>query len=175
MTDRSTPEEYRAEQRALRSMHRIIGDLLHLARENEQVGERAATDVRDVADRAWRTACRDEDDAELVPDDALGDVVADEDRLRQLFENLFRNAIDHGGSDVRVRVVATADGFAVADDGSGVPEADRDRVFDRGYSTSDGGTGFGLYIVREIADGHGWAVRLTESDDGGARFEIRAA
>ncbi|MFB6161219.1 MAG: PAS domain S-box protein [Haloferacaceae archaeon] len=63
-------------------------------------------------------------------------------------------------------------GFYVADDGPGVPEADRERVFDRGYSTSDGGTGFGLAIVERVADAHGWDVRLTESDDGGARFEV---
>ncbi len=41
-----------------------------------------------------------------------------------------------------------------------------------GYSTSDDGTGFGLAIVTEIAEAHGWDVRVTASDDGGARFEF---
>jgi signal transduction histidine kinase len=45
-------------------------------------------------------------------------------------------------------------------------------VFERGYSTNAEGTGYGLDIVAEIADAHGWAVVLTESDGGGARFEI---
>ena len=64
-------------------------------------------------------------------------------------------------------------GFFVADDGPGIPPADREAVFDAGYSTNDGGTGFGLSIVQEIVDAHGWRVAVTESADGGARFEIR--
>jgi signal transduction histidine kinase len=47
-------------------------------------------------------------------------------------------------------------------------------VFDSGYTTGDG-TGLGLPIVRSIADAHGWSVSVTESDAGGARFEIRTA
>ncbi|WP_044958209.1 sensor histidine kinase, partial [Halarchaeum acidiphilum] len=60
----------------------------------------------------------------------------------------------------------------VADDGPGIPESERERVFDVGYTTAEGGTGFGLNIVREIADAHGWSVSLVESEDGGARFEF---
>ena len=45
-------------------------------------------------------------------------------------------------------------------------------MFEAGYSTSDRGTGFGLSIVSEIADAHGWTVEATEGADGGARFEI---
>jgi len=48
----------------------------------------------------------------------------------------------------------------------------RDDVFDAGYSTLEDGTGFGLAIVTEIAEAHGWTVGITESDRGGARFEI---
>jgi signal transduction histidine kinase len=62
-------------------------------------------------------------------------------------------------------------GFYVADDGPGVPEAERERVFEFGHSGSDG-TGFGLAIVRGIAEAHGWRVSLTESESGGARFEF---
>jgi signal transduction histidine kinase len=46
-------------------------------------------------------------------------------------------------------------------------------VFDDGYSTRPSGTGFGLSIVREIADAHDWTVEVTESADGGAGFEFR--
>jgi PAS domain S-box-containing protein len=63
-------------------------------------------------------------------------------------------------------------GFYVADDGPGIPEADREAVFESGYSTSNDGTGFGLSIVAEIADAHGWAVDVTESAADGSRFEI---
>jgi PAS domain S-box-containing protein len=73
---------------------------------------------------------------------------------------------------VAVEVGPLPDGFYVADDGPGVPEDRRDRVFERGYSTTREGTGFGLSIVEEIAAAHGWTVAATEADGGGARFEV---
>jgi signal transduction histidine kinase len=76
---------------------------------------------------------------------------------------------------VTVTVGGLPDGFFVADDGPGIPPEDRERVFETGYSTSAEGTGFGLRIVREVAQAHGWDVSVTESDGGGARFEIRGA
>jgi signal transduction histidine kinase len=45
-------------------------------------------------------------------------------------------------------------------------------VFEQGYSTADDGTGFGLSIVREIVEAHGWEITVTEGANGGARFEI---
>ncbi|MEF8807977.1 HAMP domain-containing sensor histidine kinase, partial [Natronomonas sp.] len=65
------------------------------------------------------------------------------------------------------------DGFFLADDGEGIPESERDSVFGPGYSTATEGTGFGLAIVKEIAEAHGWDIDVTESNEGGARFEIR--
>ncbi|WP_318569083.1 PAS domain S-box protein [Salinigranum marinum] len=79
------------------------------------------------------------------------------------------------GDAVTVTVGGLPDGFFVADGGPGVPPRDRERVFETGYSTSAEGTGFGLRIVREVAQAHGWDVSVTESDGGGARFEIRGA
>jgi signal transduction histidine kinase len=99
-------------------------------------------------------------------------VVADPDRLQRLLENLVRNAVEHGGDDVTVVVGGLDDGFYVEDDGRGIPEADRRTVLESGYSTANDGTGVGLHIVDRMADVHDWALRVTESDDGGARFEI---
>jgi signal transduction histidine kinase len=98
-----------------------------------------------------------------------GVVSADPERLGSLFENLFRNAVEHGGAD-RVRVADRETGFVVDDDGSGVPEETRERVFDRGFTTNEDGTGLGLAIVESIADAHGWSARVEESPAGGARF-----
>jgi PAS domain S-box-containing protein len=152
-------------------MERLIDDLLALAREGRLVDETEPVAVAAIADDAWATAATA--GAELAVE-AEATVEADADRLRTLFENLFRNAIDHGGDDVTVTVGdidGDARGFYVADDGPGIPAEDRETVFERGYSTEHGGTGFGLAIVREIADAHGWSISATESDDGGVADE----
>ncbi|WP_232833748.1 nitrogen regulation protein NR(II) [Saliphagus sp. LR7] len=85
------------------------------------------------------------------------------------------NAVEHGGSDVTVRVGGLEDGegFYVEDTGRGIPEDVRTAVFEQGYTTSAEGTGIGLSIVEEVADAHDWAVRVGESEEGGARFEFR--
>ena len=85
-----------------------------------------------------------------------------------------RTEPDDGAGSVTVTVGALngSEGFYVEDDGPGIPESERETVFERGYTTSRDGTGFGLAIVQEIAQAHGWAVELTESGAGGARFEF---
>ncbi|MFC7068451.1 histidine kinase N-terminal 7TM domain-containing protein [Halobaculum lipolyticum] len=65
-----------------------------------------------------------------------------------------------------------AAGFYVGDDGAGFPASDRETLFEYGRS-SGGGTGLGLAIVADVAEAHGWTVRATDADDGGARVEFR--
>lgn len=71
-----------------------------------------------------------------------------------------------------VRVGELDSRFYVADTGPGIPESDREAVFDAGYSTAKDGTGFGLPIVDRTAEDHGWEISVTGSDRGGARFEV---
>jgi PAS domain S-box-containing protein len=84
------------------------------------------------------------------------------------------DSVAHGSTNdgVTVTVGDLPDGFYVADDGPGIPEADRDRVFDAGYTTSQDGTGFGLRIVEQVVEAHAWDIEVMEGDEGGARFEI---
>lgn len=73
------------------------------------------------------------------------------------------DAVEHGPTEgdpetaktTTVHVENTDDGFAVEDDGPGITAADRESVFETRYSTSAEGTGFGLAIVRRIAEAHG--------------------
>lgn len=164
------PEEHLAAiERAHERIHRLIEDVLALAVQGDQVGATEPVDLETAARVAWDTVATD--DATLRIEGG-GEVEADRTRLLQLFENLYRNAITHGGADVTVTVGTVDGGFYVEDTGPGVPEADRDAVFESGYSTAPDGTGFGLSIVVRIAEAHGWAIELTEGADGGARFEV---
>jgi len=167
-------------EHALDRMGALIDDLLTLAREGRPVSEPEAVALADLAGTCWRTVATAGATLEVGTDRT---VRADPDRLRQLLANLFRNAVEHGstssdsdargeGEGVRVTVGDLERGFYVADDGPGIPADDRSKVFQSGYSTADEGTGFGLPIVREIVEAHGWAVDLAESADGGLRVEI---
>lgn len=155
---------------ALDRMDVLITELLELAQSDQQIGETTAVRLRPIIDAAWQHVATET--AELVTPDGDPELVADESRLQQLFENLFRNAIDHAGPDVRVTVATTPNGFYVADTGPGIPDDERDKIFKTGYTTDGNGTGFGLSIVQQIVAGHGWEIQITDSDDGGARFDI---
>ena len=154
---------------ALERMDTLISDLLTVARSGEQVGEVQCVALGSVSGDCWRTV---ETDGASFAVETQQMVRADSSRLRQLLENLFCNAVTHGGENVTVTIGDLPDGFYVADDGSGIPADRREWMFETGYSTTADGTGFGLDIVREIARAHGWELALTDSDDGGARFEL---
>jgi signal transduction histidine kinase len=160
-------------QDAVDRMENIVSDVLWLAREGKDIGTTEAVSLCEVVEAAWSVVG---DDAERATLDGtgtdLGTVDADVDRLTQALENLFRNAIEHGGQQVTVTVGRLDSGFCVADDGSGIPASDRDDVFDAGYSTATEGIGFGLRIVEQIVTAHDWESGMAESADGGARFEI---
>jgi len=152
---------------AATQMERLIEDLLTLAHEGERVGEPESVALDVAAEEAWRHRAGPVT-LEVETDEQ---VEADFERLCELLDNLFCNAIHHGDADT-VRLVGTDDGFAVADDGTGIPADRRDSVFERGFTTSEEGTGFGLAIVETIARAHDWTITVAESESGGARFEI---
>jgi PAS domain S-box-containing protein len=156
-------------ERAHERMRTLIDDLLTLAQEGDTATDPTSVDLTTIAEECWRNV--ETADATLVVDTDRT-VRADGSRLKQLFENLVRNAVEHGGEDVTVTIGELDDGFYVEDDGPGIPEADRAEVFDAGYTTSADGTGFGLRIVEQVAKAHGWEIRLSEGVDGGARFTI---
>jgi PAS domain S-box-containing protein len=154
--------------RAVQRSQTLVEDLLTLARDGARVRDVTTVDLAALASECWDAATTDEATLAVETEQTLR---ADRVRLQQLLENLLTNAVAHGGT--RVTVGDLPDGFYVADDGPGVPSTERQRVFEAGYSTAREGTGFGLAIVQEVADGHGWTVRVTESESGGARFEVR--
>ena len=171
-------------ERAHERMAELIGGFLKLARAGAGIEATTQVPLADVAAEAWnnvRTA-----DATLRIETERS-VETDRDRLLQLLENLFRNAVEHGStgrrtgsrndaehsnSDVTVWVDDRPDGFLVADDGPGIPPSERETVFESGYTDDSANTGLGLAIVDQITDDHGWCVEITEGPDGGAAFEF---
>jgi two-component system, OmpR family, sensor kinase len=104
--------------------------------------------------------------------------------LRRLMRNLLENANRYGGGEVQMTVRAGTPGAAVeievCDRGPGVPEAERERIFEPFYRSShaserDGGVGLGLALVRSIAQSHGGTVHCRGRDGGGACFVVRLA
>jgi len=193
---------------SLDRMVRLTDDLLTLARAEEQLDEVEPVDLAALCEKCWRTVETSEASVEIETDQTIR---ADPGRLKQLFENLVRNSVEHGSTgpdsqarqdsvehgstssqpgvddgaehgstssrtesddDLTVRIGDLDGGFYVADDGPGIPAEQRDELFERGYSTKQDGTGFGLSIVEGIVEAHGWEIAVTESDAGGARFEI---
>jgi signal transduction histidine kinase len=167
--------------RAIHRMGEIDADLRELTAVDRDSLDPERVNVARAAHTAW--AHVDTDDATLeVPDNDI--ILADSDYLLHVFENLFRNSVEHGlpeepdaamgdGGGLTVIVGPLEDGFFVADDGPGIPAEERDSILDHGYTTTESGSGLGMSIVRTIADAHEWSVSVTESDAGGARFEFR--
>lgn len=197
-----TRDELEEIETALDRMERIVEDVLTMAREGQPVEETAPVSLTDVANHCWRNV--ETEDATLEVVDSMT-FYADRSALEHIFENLFRNAVEHGHSEsetinpshrrsdsntatqvtghvvvedggkrdtLSVRVGALNDGFYVEDDGAGLPEIAEGQLFDSGVTTHKQGTGFGLSIVEKLVNAHGWEVRATDSDGGGARFEI---
>nr|WP_225307718.1 MULTISPECIES: HAMP domain-containing sensor histidine kinase [unclassified Haloarcula] len=184
---------------AMDRMGTLIDRTLTLARSGHVISDTETVDLAELVDSCWEAVPTG--DATLK-NEVTAVIDADPDRLRHLFENLFRNAVEHGSMDTRpgaddsvehgstgsqaesedalehgnsgllIRVGETAEGFYVADDGSGIPPEKRDAVLDDGYSTIDGEGGLGLAIVQRIVEAHGWDIDVAASDEGGTRFEI---
>jgi len=212
-------------------MAQMIEDVRELTRIDRESASFESVDLESEATLAWSQVRTD--DASLTVED--GPVTADPEYLRHVFENLFRNAVEHSSTspdshahqdavehsstspDSHTRQDAVehgstspdshahqdavehgspnsdADspqesqeqnglelwvgplddgGFYVEDNGPGIPESEREDVFEYGYSTDSDGSGLGLSIVQNVADIHGWDVSITEGSDGGARFEF---
>lgn len=163
--------EFRPVLEALERIETLTDELLVIAKGGIRDVSTAEVSLEVIAREAWGLV--DTRSADLRVAGGIS-FEADRNRLDHLLENLYRNAIEHGGDDVTVEVgqIPGGDGFYVADDGPGIDADVRNEIFDPGYSTADDGTGLGLNIVKEIVDEHDWTIDVVESETGGARFEI---
>lgn len=153
-------------------MEILIENILTLADNGESVEDLEWVDSRNLCEQCLRNLPISDDKVRI---NIEGEILSDRSRLGQIIENLLTNAVTHGGNDVTVTIGRTdgGNGFYVADDGKGIPEEQRNQIFQTGFSTCSDGIGLGLAIVHEVVQSHGWTINVTESTDGGARFEIR--
>ncbi|WP_372911421.1 PAS domain-containing sensor histidine kinase [Salinigranum sp.] len=165
--ERHDSDDLRRVARALDRMNDLIDEVRNSSR--GATLDVSTVPLASVVRSAWDAV--ETRDALLVVD-TRARVVADPKRLQRLLENLFRNCVEHAGAASTVRVGDLHDGFFVADDGPGVPAELRETVFRTGFTTASDGTGYGLGIVRELAEMHGWRIEVTTDPSGGARFEV---
>lgn len=168
-------------------MSALVDDLLILARLDEGVGRSAPVDVREVVAEAASRPRRRPVRLELSAPGGAAVVDGDRRALARVVDNLLDNAARYATSSVVVRVGVAVGGESpavrihVLDDGPGIPEADRERVFER-FTRLDasrdrdaGGAGLGLAIVRAVVERHGGTVSVGTRPDGapGAAFVVR--
>jgi signal transduction histidine kinase len=157
----------------------LVADLLLLARLDEGAAlPQGEVDLDDVVRAEVRRPRRLAVDASRV---GAGRVRGDAGHLTRVARNLLDNAARHARGRVEVSLVGDGNQvvLAVDDDGPGVPEAERERIFERftrleeARSRDAGGVGLGLALVRRIVERHGGTARVVESPLGGARAEVR--
>jgi signal transduction histidine kinase len=166
--DTAADEDVAKIDESLHRMDEIIDDVLRVARAKQDLEGIREVDIETIAGHAWKSI--EAETVTLTVEDS-GSVLADPGRLQQLFENLFRNVTEH--TDAERIWVGIADGeLYVEDDGPGIPESEREHVFEEGHTSNEDGTGLGLSIVGEVAAAHDWEISVADGREGGARFVI---
>ena len=164
----------------------MLGKLLDLSRlEGGQRPTLGMVDVNEIAKRAVSAASAGAAHRGVrlsIADTEPSVVLGDESGISQVVDNLVENAIKFTPANGHVQVaVAPSEGevaVTVADDGPGIPAAERDRVFDRFYQTDGGrgvrerGVGLGLTICREIVSAHGGRIWVDENKPRGSVFHV---
>lgn len=163
-------------EREMENIEGFVRSLLSYTRNQEP--QAAAVDLRAVAEQvagdvelgtSKKTSVRVQGGREWA--------WADEEQIRQAVRNLVMNAVDavDAGGEITLRIGSEADGrpwIEVEDDGPGIPDDVRNRVFQPFFTGKPGGTGLGLAIASRIVEDHDGQLELMEGSRGGARFRI---
>ncbi len=166
--DRETTEYITKVENSLSRMEEIIESILNRAHSG-RVPNKELLSLENIARTAWSNINTQSASLTVRTNQELS---ADSTQLLQLFENIFRNSIEHGDDEINVYVESTSAGFFIADDGPGIPENQQEDIFEQGVTYSKEGTGQGLSIVSNVVEAHGWSISVSTSDHGGAKFDI---
>jgi signal transduction histidine kinase len=146
----------------------IISEMLEMSRHGRTVRDVDVVPLESLVTEAWSNVETETLELQLECDHLI---TCDPKRVLSLFENLFRNAVEHAGPESTVRVGSFAGGFYVEDDGPGIDEADRDKIFEAGFTTDEEGTGYGLLLVSEICGAHDWEITVEDGIEQDATVE----
>jgi signal transduction histidine kinase len=175
-------EHLNLSQEGIKYMEKSIKDLLDFTRASEL--NRAQFSIEQILDESIKMLADSLDLKKIVleknyPDESP-QVLVDGDKLRQVFLNVLRNAyeaVDEGGKiSISVFLLKERPGkkikVEISDNGSGIPEKDRDIIFEIFYTTKTTGIGLGLAIARKILEQHNGSIRVDENMNKETLFEI---
>jgi len=154
---------------AQKHMADLIEDLLALSRQGKWAGETEPVNLKEISITCWQAVTGIEPSIRIETEKQI---LADPTSLSRVFENLFTNAVQYVGPNVTITVGELPDGFYIEDDGPGIPNEERELVFEPGHTIVEEGTGLGLTIIKHVIEAHGWDIRIVEGTHGGTRFEI---
>ncbi|MDQ7989623.1 MAG: HAMP domain-containing sensor histidine kinase [Candidatus Dactylopiibacterium sp.] len=157
----------------------IAEQLLDLERLNRSMSDAEPLDLvqicrevaEDVAPVVISNGYTFEFEAPPVPVRVTGDPAS----LRRMFMGLIQNAVAHGNGAGLIRMVLSADAtVSIVDEGPGVPQAERENVFEPFYrlAPASSGSGLGLHLAREVARHHGGGITIADAASGGAVFQV---
>lgn len=156
-------------ENAITRIETLLDQVVSMSEQGMEINTTDETSLERVVESAWEMT--EAEDAELHVENSKR-LEADRSGLQQVFENLIENSIEHSAGEVTIKIGTSDSTIYYEDTGPGIPEPQRDEVFELGYTTDQENTGFGLNIVKQIVIGHGWEIEITEGEEGGARFEI---
>lgn len=156
-------------RRAVERVETALSSIRQLAKSGPDQLTKSNVEFDTVAKTAWNQLASGETTFSC---ETAFTLEADPERLEVLISQLLRNAIECDAETVRIEPVTTngTNGFAIQDDGPGLPVSEPETVFETGFSTDDEGAGLGLAIVKQIVESHGWEIRVDSGN--GTRFEV---
>jgi two-component system sensor histidine kinase FlrB len=162
----------------LRYLERLIQDMLAFVK--GQQGRRTVFGIDEIVDEVWQAiepqAGLLEVRLELIRQGGDGRLEADRQAVQGALINLLENAVQASRPGDRVTLTVAGGGafvaFRVADQGPGINEADRERLFEPFYTTRSEGSGLGLAIVKQTADAHGGWVEVESAPGRGSQFAL---